>query len=311
MKKLIKEYFEIESYTTGEAELKIPARLSSFCKKSIPVKDVLTFGEVVQNEMEKRKLSIRKLAHLTKIPPWYIEDILTDTHKPLQHELKRLLSVFEDVKELLLRTYRDTFFIPFEIGPPVRGKRKVPDEEALENARLIREFKKGDERAFNILYRKYNSFLENFVKNKIRGLHINQETHDIVQSIWMKIIKNISKYRERYLFKAWLIRIMDNHIKDILRKNKSSFQELHLENMEDVIEEKREDEMVWMIKLCFYRMKQEDSDILKGYYFKGYTYKELAERYNTSISSISRRIKRSMDRLKECVKKIMGDFYGE
>ena len=167
IEELLREYFEIESYTTGRSDLKVPLDLLSLYRDSIPVKDEFTFGEVLQNEMEKRRLSIREVANLTKIPPWYIEDILTDTHKPLQHELQRLLSLFDDIKESLLKAYLHTFFIPFEIGYPVRGKRRVPDENALEDARLIREFKKGDEEAFNTLYRKYNSFLENFVKTPL------------------------------------------------------------------------------------------------------------------------------------------------
>ena len=90
--------------------------------------------------------------------------------------------------------------------------------ESLEDRELIKLFTRGDEYAFETLYYRYRQNLYGFLNNMTRDRCVADE---IFEDTWLKVINNISKYRDDGKFSAWLFRVARNHFYDRCRRKKT------------------------------------------------------------------------------------------
>jgi RNA polymerase sigma-70 factor (ECF subfamily) len=84
---------------------------------------------------------------------------------------------------------------------------------------LVRQFKNGDDKAFDRLYEKYRipvySICYRYTRNEA-------DARDLIQEIFIKVYNNIKKFNERSKFFTWLYRITINTCISFVRKNSSS-----------------------------------------------------------------------------------------
>lgn len=85
------------------------------------------------------------------------------------------------------------------------------DEDDL----LIRRYMKGDQRAFEILYARYRTRLYGYI---IRSCGDQDDTHEMYQEVWLKVIASLANYQPRGKFRQWLITCAHNVIVDYYRK---------------------------------------------------------------------------------------------
>lgn len=85
------------------------------------------------------------------------------------------------------------------------------------DATLIKDYLQGDQRAFEVLYARYRKPLYGYLN---RLLERDAAVDDIYQKTWMKVIRNMKKYRENQKFSAWLFRIAHNCAMDFFRQRK-------------------------------------------------------------------------------------------
>ncbi len=90
------------------------------------------------------------------------------------------------------------------------------------DAELITEFiENKNEKAFDILLRRhYQRLYKRFVA------HINDQdiAHDLCQTLWMRVLSNLPKYKNNDKFENFLNTIASNLIKDYWRDNKSGME---------------------------------------------------------------------------------------
>lgn len=85
-----------------------------------------------------------------------------------------------------------------------------------EDARLIREIRKGNRTSFEVLLRKYEAPIFRFL---LRMVGDRDTAADLFQETMMRVWKNIGKYREKGIFKAWMFRIASNCAYDHFRSS--------------------------------------------------------------------------------------------
>jgi len=96
-----------------------------------------------------------------------------------------------------------------------------------EDILLVRRCKKGDQRAYTYLLRKY----QQGVYNLCYRLVSNTETaQDLAQESFVKVFNALDQYDPKYRFASWLYRVAKNHCYDYLRKVKLSQISLDEEN---------------------------------------------------------------------------------
>lgn len=83
------------------------------------------------------------------------------------------------------------------------------------DAKWVSAFQKGDSRAFNRLYQRYERPLFGYL---LRMLGNRQQAEDVFQQTWMKAIKALPHYREQQRFGSWLFGIGHHAAIDEIRK---------------------------------------------------------------------------------------------
>ncbi|HEY1870092.1 MAG TPA: sigma-70 family RNA polymerase sigma factor [Chitinophagaceae bacterium] len=139
--------------------------------------------------------------------------------------------------------------------------------------------------------------------------------HDILQNVYLKVIRNIDKIEAASNIKSYLIRTADNTIADFYRDN-SRYRILNeIPNLED----KREDfEKSLQLADCCLRPMIESlppgyRDALIMADLEGISQRKIAEKLNLSLSGAKSRVQRARSLLKEVILKCCNyefDRYG-
>ena len=87
----------------------------------------------------------------------------------------------------------------------------------MTDGELIRGFRQGDGRSFEILYERYRKPLYSYLNHLLRGR--GQVADDIYQQAWMRILDRLHTYREQQRFLAWAFRIAHNLAMDHFRRS--------------------------------------------------------------------------------------------
>ncbi|MGM0588999.1 MAG: sigma-70 family RNA polymerase sigma factor [Bacteroidota bacterium] len=95
--------------------------------------------------------------------------------------------------------------------------REEASESSLEDDKLVKRAKDGDEQAYQQLVDKYQRALYYHILKMVRNKDIIE---DLVQETFVKAFDNLDSYSTSYAFSTWLYRIATNHTIDYLRKKK-------------------------------------------------------------------------------------------
>jgi len=92
----------------------------------------------------------------------------------------------------------------------------MPDK--LSDIELIEKYLDNNSAAFDILYTRYRKQLYAYLNRLLPGQHSLAD--DIFQNTWVKVIRQLPKYRHSERFLAWITRIAHNLAIDHFRKSK-------------------------------------------------------------------------------------------
>ena len=124
------------------------------------------------------------------------------------------------------------------------------------------------------------------------------DAEDIVQEAFIKLIKKNPEFKDEEHKKAWLLRVVINLSKDLLRSfwNRNKY---HLEDFDELIGSEAivdDTDEIWTLvdKLPVkYRV------VIQLYYYEGLTLKEISSAIGKSIGTTSNRLNRARDLLKK------------
>lgn len=97
---------------------------------------------------------------------------------------------------------------------------------------LIKAYTAGNERAFEVLYRRYRKQLYGYLYNLMSGNA--SEAEEVFEETWIKVIDKLPSYRDQGKFSAWLFRVARNIFIDTARRNKRSALPLETGDLPDV-----------------------------------------------------------------------------
>jgi RNA polymerase sigma-70 factor (ECF subfamily) len=101
---------------------------------------------------------------------------------------------------------------PTETGSPERAL------SALEDAALIARAQAGDRLAFEVLVHRYDRDVLRLVQRVVRS---PEEARDVYQEAFLKIYRNLDRFRLDSSFYTWIYRVVTNVCFDHLRRRRS------------------------------------------------------------------------------------------
>jgi RNA polymerase sigma-70 factor (ECF subfamily) len=173
---------------------------------------------------------------------------------------------------------------------------------------LVLAVTSGEVAAFDVLLGRYKNLVYSVV---LRMMNDREEANDQAQEVFIKIYRNLEKYRDEFKFSTWVIRIATNHVIDYRRRNNREAMNTHLEALEgegalvpDSTTASAED---------IYLAKEQSrllADMIESlpdmyrlpivlYHQQGLSYQEISEIVDEPMSKVKNRIFRARKILKE------------
>ncbi len=151
---------------------------------------------------------------------------------------------------------------------------------------------------FDKIYRKYKDDVYNYVYWRVMD---REDALDITQEIFMKVYKNLDGFEKKSSIKTWIFAIARNTVTNFLTRSKRDFSELD----ESLFAggNRRELEVKKEVLASLEKLSEDHKEIIRLYYFDGFSYRDMAELLDISIGTVKSRLKRAKEHLKKELEK--------
>ena len=169
--------------------------------------------------------------------------------------------------------------------------------------KIIKRLKVRDEESFEIIYFRYLKLVYHviflIVENK-------DDTNDLVQDTFMKMMSAIEFFNINNNFKYWLLQIAKNNAYDYLRKYKRIINSYDIDSLKDKSVDLVEQENDFHDILSKYHklLKKEEYDIITLHLFQGLKFREIARIYEKSTSSVNNIYSRGIHKIRKHMKEV-------
>ena len=186
---------------------------------------------------------------------------------------------------------------------------------------LMMDCKKGDMSAFELLVRRYQDAIINYIYFSINDYH---RAEDLAQETFLRVFKNASRYEVKASFKSWLYTIATNltrnEIRNRARRNTYFLEDLVDENEDvyhsvymideglqpDLLLERKERQQI--VKKAIKMLPENQCTALTLVTYQELSYEEIAEILNCSIGAVKSLIHRARQNIKDILIKLgIGD----
>ena len=177
-----------------------------------------------------------------------------------------------------------------------------------DDVQLIRRILSGDAEAFTALVRKYQKRVHALAWRKIGDFHYAEE---ITQDVFVRVYKHLPKLKDHGQFSGWLYVITDRLCSTWFQENKSligsvedvpvveiqrtSYERYISEQQEKDAREHRQD----LVKKLLEKLPESERTVMTLYYLGEMTTKEISKFLGVSVHTITSRLQRARERLKQ------------
>ncbi|MDB5506182.1 MAG: sigma-70 family polymerase sigma factor [Devosia sp.] len=161
-----------------------------------------------------------------------------------------------------------------------------------------------DRAAFRTLYERTSAKLFGVT---LRILKDRTEAEEALQEVYVKIWQRADRYVPGgYSPISWLVAVARNHALDVLRARKPQADDIDVAL--DIADSGLNPEQAAVasgeksrIDRCLGELETQKAEAVRGAYLDGYSYEELAARYDVPLNTMRTWLRRSLIRLRECL----------
>ena len=177
---------------------------------------------------------------------------------------------------------------------------------------LMLECRKGDMSAFELLVRRYQEALVNYIFYNINDFH---RAEDLAQETFLRVLKSASRYEPKSSFKTWLYTIATNlsrnEIRNRVRRKTYYLEEMVDENEDiyhseymidtrfqpDILYEKKERQQ--LVKKTLRQLPENQRLALTLVTYQELSYEEVSDILNCSVGAVKSLIHRARQNMKK------------
>ena len=174
----------------------------------------------------------------------------------------------------------------------------------LEDQELIEKYLKGDEKALEILISKYLKPIYNFIFSYVQN---QQDAEDLTQETFLKMWRNLKKFKKEKNFENWLFTIAKNTCFDFLRKKRKNLI-LNAENLEIVadlapslLEKMEKESLLEKLKKEIENLPFKMKEVINLHYNFNLNFREISEILGEPMNTVKSRHKRAISKLKRSI----------
>ncbi len=187
----------------------------------------------------------------------------------------------------------------------------------MNDSKFVRELKKGNPRAYERLYAEHVRKIGRIAKSYL-GV---DDVEDVIQEVFIKVYKNVKKFRGDSSLSTWLYRITVNVCKDLLAKKHRKKEILTSFGLEEddektfpepVEERKPSDEFLRevtaeSVKKAIDSLSEEDRLLITLREIEGMSYAEISDIVEKPVGTVKSRLHYARERLKEILESFEKD----
>lgn len=167
---------------------------------------------------------------------------------------------------------------------------------------LMKRCRDGDMSAFELIVLRYKDAIFNFTYHFLADYHRAQ---DISQETFLRVLKNVDRYKSRNSFKSWIYRIAANLCKNDLRDRSRHKElplddpEIHTESFYTLPDKAYENEELQRLVIEAVNALPEDQRmaiVMREY--QDMSYEEIASALNCSLGAVKSKIYRARQNVK-------------
>ena len=196
-------------------------------------------------------------------------------------------------------------------APLVLAYGRLTDEELMEKV------KKGSVEAYEVLYRRYEKPVWNFIRQKVRDKEMVME---LSQEIFLKVFHQANRYDSSKSFRPWLWAMIRNYIIDELKKrdalslsmkSEGIFEETYQEEevSEDslyndpMLESLIDKASMEVLQRCFENLSDPQREALSLKLFSELSLKEIGEQMGIKLGAVKSLLFRAKSSLGDCLER--------
>jgi RNA polymerase sigma-70 factor (ECF subfamily) len=170
-----------------------------------------------------------------------------------------------------------------------------PKYTSLSDEELMKALSKGDQRAFDELYKRFYAQLLGYFKNMLWG--DREKAEDMVHDIFVKIIKNPDYFDTNRSFRTWLFSVASNmckneYKKQAVRKNTSTGVEDYrsISSSTNVLAEVQDIQFQQAFEENLAKMNEKHREVFVLRHLEGLSMKEIAEVMEINEGTVKSRL---------------------
>jgi RNA polymerase sigma-70 factor (ECF subfamily) len=148
---------------------------------------------------------------------------------------------------------------------------------------LMQAYQSGDEQAFNEIYLRYKNRVYGYLNKKVS----EEKRDDMFQMIFVKLHEKKYLFNVEESFSPWFFTLIRNLIIDNYRKKTPEFEEITEKQSSSIDKEESAEIDLTKHKLLYLK------------FVEGLSYKELEKEFNTSSSTLRKRISRLVNKIRQ------------
>ncbi len=182
-----------------------------------------------------------------------------------------------------------------------------------EDLEAIRSCLNGDNSAFAILQRKYNSIVYSLIRRMVKS---EEDVQDLVQETFIKAYNALSSFQPAFSFSAWLYRIASNNCIDFHRKKRVQIISLNQKHFDSNEEEEIEiednsylpdlklinDEKKLALQEAFDKLPDNYKAIMKLRHEEDLDYNEISVKLNLPLGTVKAHLFRARKQMYDYLK---------
>ncbi|WP_421873694.1 RNA polymerase sigma factor [Marinoscillum sp.] len=184
--------------------------------------------------------------------------------------------------------------------------------DQLDDHALMLKVKAGDVEQLGLLYKRYSRRLFGFFYRMTNSVAISE---DLVQNVFMRMLKYKHSYSESGNFEAWAFHLGRNVHKDFLRKNKRYAWQDDMSSWEDQLGEEHNKEVHLQrtdelnnLSRAIQALPADKRELIELTRFQKLRYEQVGQLLGISESAVKVRVHRTMKELKENYLKLDGNI---
>lgn len=198
--------------------------------------------------------------------------------------------------------------VTLRMTPPASTAVGLPDDAALEHARLADQMARGDK---NALARLYDLLSRPLYSLALRILNDPAEAQDVVQDVFLQLWNKAADYQPaRGSYFSWAATLTRNRALDRVRMRKRRG-EIIQESAADIAPAGDRDldasDALWLrekagaVRAALRDLPAEQRQAIELAFFGGYTQQQIAEQLGDPLGTVKARIRRGLLRLREAL----------